>query len=315
MRRYVVRESDLQRLGQLNGLPQIELYTVPPSPRSAPLAAQIFADAGFVLLPGAVAPELCRDLAAACREEERAMLQRDPGEDGNRGAGRYSLGEAQKTGHLLHRPEWAALIDLDEVTPVLQQIFEGDDYLCAGAGGDFVRPGVTEYQPLHMDLDFPGCRAHPDNRAPVVTLNVALEPLTWRNGPTRIIPGSHCVKEGWSDAWDPPSQMEEPEAWRYYTFCPLPAGTAILRDNRVWHGGTPNLSDATRFLPNVEFAAPWWCVGATEEFWRNPWKLAPRGMPRQLWSRLSAYAQHLCRMVVTDKDLDYGVRDGFSYRR
>ena len=35
-----------------------------------------------------------------------------------------------------------------------------------------------------MDLDFPGCRAHPDNRAPVVTLNVALEPLTWRNGPT-----------------------------------------------------------------------------------------------------------------------------------
>jgi len=25
-------------------------------------------------------------------QEERAMLQRDPGEDGNRGAGRYSLG-------------------------------------------------------------------------------------------------------------------------------------------------------------------------------------------------------------------------------
>eukprot|EP00435_Cladocopium_sp_Y103_P031094 s596_g7.t2 len=244
------RRKDLQRLKQLNGLPQMELYTVFPSPeqRSAPLAAQIFADAGFVLLPRAVPPALCRALAAACREEERAMLQRDPG-------------EAQKTGHLLHRPEWTALIDLEKVTPVLQQIFEGDDYLCAGAGGDFVRPGVTEYQPLHVDLDFPGCRDHPENRAPVVTLNVALEPLT------RIIPGTHCVKEGWADAWEPPSQMEEPEA-----------------------------SDATRFLPNVEFAASWWCVASTEELWRNPWKLAPRGMPRQLWSR----------MVVTDKDLDYG---------
>ena len=32
----------------------------------------------------------------------------------------------------------------------------------------------------------------------------------------RIIPGSHCVKEGWSDAWDPPSQMEEPEALRIW---------------------------------------------------------------------------------------------------
>ena len=50
-------------------------------------------------------------------------------------------------------------------------------------------------------------------------------------------------------------------------------------------------SDATRFLPNVEFAAPWWCVGATEEFWRNPWKLAPRGMPRQLWSRWGCHGR------------------------
>ena len=44
-------------------------------------------------------------------------------------------------------------------------------------------------------------------------------------------------------------------------------------------------SKATRFLPNVEFAASWWCVAPTEELWRNPWKLAPRVMPREVWSR------------------------------
>ena len=44
-------------------------------------------------------------------------------------------------------------------------------------------------------------------------------------------------------------------------------------------------SEATRFLPNVEFAASWWCVASTEEIWRNPWKLAPRAMPRSVYSR------------------------------
>ncbi|CAK9072003.1 Peptidyl-prolyl cis-trans isomerase D (PPIase D) (40 kDa peptidyl-prolyl cis-trans isomerase) (Cyclophilin-40) (CYP-40) (Cyclophilin-related protein) (Estrogen receptor-binding cyclophilin) (Rotamase D) [Durusdinium trenchii] len=219
-------------------------------------------------------------------------------------------GEAQKTGHLLHRVEWAELVDVEKVSAVLTRIFGGKDYLCAGAGGDSVLPGVSEYQPLHADLNFPGCHERRDS--PVVTLNVPLSPLTWLNGPTRVIPGTHHVKEGWS-CWEPPDPKKEPYDWRYYTLCPLPAGTAILRDNRLWHGGTPNLSRATRFLPNVEFAASWWCWGSTDTLWRNPWKLAPRCMPRRLWRRLSPFGQHLCRLVVSDEDLDYGVREDFPH--
>ena len=73
-----------------------------------------------------------------------------------------------------------------QVTPVLQSIFGTSGYLCAGAGGDFVLPNTREYQPLHVDLDFPGCHDQP--ASPVVTLNVPLQPLTWDNGPTKLCP-------------------------------------------------------------------------------------------------------------------------------
>ena len=63
-------------------------------------------------------------------------------------------------------------------------------------------PGVMEYQPLHMDLNFPGCRGHPENQAPVVTLNVALEPLTWRNGPTWPGLGAGGAGENFIFSWE-----------------------------------------------------------------------------------------------------------------
>ena len=31
----------------------------------------------------------------------------------------------------------------------------------------------------------------------------------------------------------------------------------MIRDVRAWHGGTPNLTEAPRAIPNLEFYAPW----------------------------------------------------------
>eukprot|EP01052_Picozoa_sp_SAG31_P080555 SAG31_NODE_40361_length_281_cov_0.846154_1_plen_89_part_10 len=39
----------------------------------------------------------------------------------------------------------------------------------------------------------------------------------------------------------------------------VPAGSVVMRNVLCWHGGTPNLSDEVRALPNAEFLAPW-CV-------------------------------------------------------
>lgn len=42
---------------------------------------------------------------------------------GNRGPYRWSFGASAQTGHLMHIPEWAELVDLPTVTPILTEIF------------------------------------------------------------------------------------------------------------------------------------------------------------------------------------------------
>ena len=68
------------------------------------------------------------------------------------------------------------------------------------------------------------------------------------------------------------------------------AGAAILRDNRLWHGGTPNLSDRMRALPNMEYFPP----GALPSL---GW-LDRHTMPWQIWKDLSPLAQYISRYVV-----------------
>ena len=76
---------------------------------------------------------------------------------------------------------------------------------------------------------------------------------------------------------------------RLSTICPLPAGSAIFRDARCWHGGTPNLSREVRAMPNVEYFAPWFRSEAIL-----------RSMSYEQWQALSPHAQRICRYVVCD---------------
>ena len=71
-----------------------------------------------------------------------------------------------------------------------------------------------------------------------------------------------------------------------------------MRDVRCWHGGTPNLSEEERALPNAEFIAPW--------FWEN----MAHTMPREVYEKLSPHGQLTCRFIVADEDeeLETGYR-------
>ena len=75
---------------------------------------------------------------------------------------------------------------------------------------------------------------------------------------------------------------------RLSTVCPVPAGGIMVRDVRAWHGGTPNLSDATRSIPNLEFYAPWF---------REP--IVP-GISYTDFKKLSPRAQELTKFCVAD---------------
>ena len=204
---------------------------------------------------------------------------------------------------MFHRPEWSQLIDLATTTPILTSIFGSANYVVYGAGGELTLPGAIEYQGLHSDnvwteLHDPteGVTMR-DLPTPVVHINFPTIDLSPINGPTRIIRGTHRSNG------PIPALVDEPEWMRLSTMCPLPAGSAIIRDARCWHGGTPNLSREVRAIPNVEFMAPWFRSEALI-----------RSMSYDTWSTLSPHAQRLARYVVCDQG-EVVVGEGINHPR
>ena len=163
--------------------------------------------------------------------------------------------------------------------------------------GDFCLPGAVEYQRLHADVnDWISAERTPfsafhdptgevtirDLPCPYVCVNFLPQEVTRINGATRQIPATQRSRA------PIPSLEEEPEWMRLSTVCPAPAGAIMVRDVRAWHGGTPNVSDAVRSIPNLEFYAPWF---------REP--IVP-GIGFDDFKKLSPRAQQLARHCVAD---------------
>eukprot|EP00438_Fugacium_kawagutii_P013227 Skav201213 [mRNA] locus=scaffold651:197333:198076:+ [translate_table: standard] len=218
------------------------------------------------------------------------IFEEDPEGSYGGGAGklphRYSLGDASATKSNFHLDAYSHLVDLPSTTPLLQKIFGSNDYFAAGCGGDVVLAGALEYQSLHPDAIWGILEGHVADQQlpPAVTINFVLDNLTAINGPMRLVPGSHRLKQ------HPPNLLQEPD-WMYFnTLCPIPAGAAIFRDNRCWHGGTPNLSDQMRLLPNMEYFPP---TANPSLGWLDRYT-----MPWETWMGLSAFGRHISRAVV-----------------
>lgn len=292
MRRY------LSANGGIQGVELLE-------PTEIERAVRIFRRDGFVLIGNALTPDQTEYLRSGVIEVVDEIVALDGDRAGNRGSHRYSFGGSSLTRSMLHRPEWQMLIDLPTVTPIVTAIFESDDYLLRAASGDFCLPGAVAYQPLHSDMrdrldaatspfssfqdprDFLTTRDLP---CPYLCVNFLPFDQTPLNGPTRQIPGSQHSRA------PIPTLDEEPEWMRLSTVCPAPAGAIQIRDVRAWHGGTPNLSDELRAIPNLEFYAPWF---------REP--MVP-GITYRDHQRLSDHAKHLTRYCVMDSSqpLDTG---------
>jgi hypothetical protein len=73
---------------------------------------------------------------------------------------------------------------------------------------------------------------------------------------------------------------------RWSTLVGAPAGAGVFRDNRAWHGATPNLSREVRALPNIEYAPSW-----VEE------SRFMKTMPHDIWETLTPHAQKICRLI------------------
>lgn len=292
-----------------NGLRGLEIL----APSEVDRAARIFHRDGFVVVRDVLDSDQLAYLRAGSDREARAIVRLDPEGRGNRGSHRYSFGASSRTHSLLHLPEWRMLIDLPTVTPILQALFGSPDYTVRAVGGDFCLPGATEYQPLHSDMrdwiddgvtphsafhDRRGFLTTRDLPVPYICVNFLTVDFTALNGPTRQIPGSQHSREPF------PTLDEEPEWMRLSTVCPAPAGAAMFRDVRAWHGGTPNLSDELRAIPNAEFYAPWF---------REPTRPS---IERGDYDTLSDHAKRIARFCVLDSGeaLETGYRIGATPR-
>jgi hypothetical protein len=260
-------------------------------------AVDLFRRDGFVVIANVLNDEQTEILRNGCNAVVDEILALDSDRKGNRGSHRYSFGGSSLTRSQLHRPEWQMLLDIPAVTEIVTAIFQSPDYSLRAASGDFCLPGAIEYQPLHSDVrdwldpkTTPFSAFHDPRRqltirdlpCPYVCVNFLPQEVTPLNGPTRQIPGTQHSRT------PIPSLADEPEWMRLSTVCPAPAGAIMVRDVRAWHGGTPNIADAVRSIPNLEFYAPWF---------REP--IVP-GITYADARKLSEHARRLVRYCVAD---------------
>jgi len=292
-----------QSLVSSNGIRGLEIL----SPNDIEEAVRLFRRDGFVVISDVLNDEQIDILSMGCQEVITDILATDEDCNGNRGSHRYSFGGSSQTRSQLHHPAWQMLLDIPSVTSIVNAIFESSNYILRAASGDFCLPGAIDYQPLHSDVhnlndtfyskkigsfhDPKGIVSLRDLPTPYLCVNFLPQEITALNGPTRQIPGTQNSRALI------PSLEDEPEWMKFSTVCPAPAGAIMIRDVRAWHGGTPNLSDSVRSIPNLEFYAPWF---------REP--MVP-GINYRDYKKLSEHAQKLVRFSVADstEELQTGV--------
>jgi len=302
-------ENKRQYLSANNGIEGLEVVV----PEEVERATRIFYRDGFVVVRDVLDKNQLDEIRCGCDRVIHEMLTLDKERIGNRGSHRYSFGSASRSGHQVHHPEWAMLIDLPTVTPILTSIFDSNDYITRGGGGDFCLPGAIDYQPLHSDMgdrrvfknketgkefivgsfkDPSGRLNYRDLPCPYVCCNFLMVDFDKLNGPTRQIPGTQHSHE------NIPDLEEEPEWMKLSTVCPVPEGSVLIRDPRAWHGGTPNLSNEVRAIPNIEYYAPWF---------REPMSIS---MPREIYNDLSPHGQWISRYIVAGQgeEIETGFR-------
>ncbi len=256
----------------------LDLQTFAPGDPSG--AASVFHRDGLVVIRDALTPEQLALAQAGARRVAAEQMAAIPLEEANRGHARYSYGLQ------LHHPEWAQLIAVPTILPVLDEIWGSEEYICGLGGGDYSAPGA-EIQHLHADVH--DDIADPlqqvtifDLPSPFIVANYVMTEFSERTGATRFVPGTHRTRQ------KPPTLEEEPERMRRSFVC-APPGTAIIRDVRCWHGGTRNSSDQVRIMLGIGYYAPWFRQARMHGV-----------VPRSLYRTLPARAQRLARFIVDD---------------
>ncbi len=245
---------------------------------------------GFVVLENFIPTDILDLIYEAWLPIRDREIERQ-GDDPNRGTNRYAI---------LIPYERPFVDPVIFEHPTLVKLFEnvlGEDYVCQNYNSNTPFPGSV-YQKWHRDvpLIFPGLMTPTIS----VAIRIPLVDTTEENGSIEVLPSSHfiadeevCYKEiderrgKWFDhvLGEGPNRIG-----RYYPIrLNVKRGTIWLYDPRLFHRGTPNVSDHPRDELSMGFSRPWF----TNEKMRGK---TDNNMPRDLWDSLSDHAQHVMRL-------------------
>ena len=198
---------------------------------------------GFIVLrnflPAKLVAEMHDELAPLLEAEHAKAL----GDDYKKGRGDGRL--ALHVGPYADLFKGALADDRYRHHPVIEELV--DAILGAGSW----KRGWTQVEAVWSGAEFMNWHSDqepedtPDMDAPHetirVTYNISLVDVTWANGATEFIPGSHRLPRRYHSS---PLLLELPQI--HPVQLRLDRGDVVLRDGNTLHRGTPNLTDAVR---------------------------------------------------------------------
>lgn len=248
---------------------------------------------GFFVAQNVLPPEVADEIYNATASVADEMLLQDEFRLGNRGPRRYSLGSAQKSHHMVHHDAWVML--LNYAKPLMKLLDTIGNFMVVGGGGDFVLGETDTSQWMHVDLTRD--EMYREAEPPAIAINFAVHDIECGAGSIRLMPGTHKVIWQYRTVAD---ELQEFGSDVKY-ICPLKKGDAIIRDLRVWHAGSANLSGETRYFPNIELLGQWY-ADITRGLGDH---LSPREiLPKVQFDKLDPFVQKKAKQILMHGEMD-----------
>ena len=94
------------------------------------------------------------------------------------------------------------------------------------------------------------------------------------------------------------------------TLAPMARGSCILRDARIWHGGTPNRKSEPRYLPNLEFYSREYANYVNRQGGAH--RFNKPTMTIEVFQLLSPRAQQVAEGLVAKQEVPRGIKPNFA---
>lgn len=218
-------------------------------------AVRALSDDGVVVLLDAVHPEHIAVLRDRAMQDAQAILAR-PDAPFN-----FNKGNIQQDPPPFAPYLFRDVLFNEAVISVTHAVLGDGVFNSFYSGNTAVKGG--DRQPVHPDYGQLWPRLEHATPSYCLGINVPLVDFSEENGATELWPGTH--KDTTFYHADGAARVTEEHLARWRGRGPIravvPAGSAIIRDLRMWHAGMPNHTDTPRpMLAMIHFPS-WWSTG------------------------------------------------------